>query len=247
MPSVRSRFVCGEAAVEVLEVGHVRQRGRLVDDRVRRGSEDDGAHGARVEQVELDGHRAEGADAIGVGRVAVRADDLVPVVDELCDEPAPDRAAGAGDENSHGGLLRLCHIARVRRVHPVDTTRRRNVTDGRARPPDRAIRGAEDPAARRGVPDARLAERGRRRRPGGVAAAAPHRREHDRAPRRLAHDRRRPRVAEHAPRRGGRSARSRSTSSCPTRSSIARTGRTPSTRRCSRTPSASRCSSCSTR
>ena len=32
-------------------------------------------------------------------------------------------------------------------------------------------------AARRGLPDARLAERGRRRRPGGVAAAQPHRRE----------------------------------------------------------------------
>ena len=55
----------------------------------------------------------------------------------------------------------------------------------------RAVRGAPQPSAGRGVPDARVAERGRRRRPGGLAAAQPLGRGRDREPRRLADHRRR--------------------------------------------------------
>ena len=97
--------------------------------------------------------------------------------------------------------------------------------------------------ARGRVSDARLAERGRRRGPGSLAAAQPHRHERGREPRRLADHRRRTRLTQHAAhaRRGGRS---RSSCTCPNRSWTRRTGATPSTRRSWPTRWGSRCSSC---
>ena len=59
----------------------------------------------------------------------------------------------------------------------------------------RQFEAAARPPAGGGLPDARLAERGRRRRAGGVAAPQPLRHERGREPRRLAHDGRRARVA----------------------------------------------------
>jgi hypothetical protein len=47
----------------------------------------------------------------------------------------------------------------------------RDVTDGRTGLADRGVRGAPGQAPRRRLSDARLARRGRRRRPGGVASA----------------------------------------------------------------------------
>jgi hypothetical protein len=43
-----------EGAVQVLGEPHVREGGRLMDDRVGRGPEDGQAHGVRVEQIERD-------------------------------------------------------------------------------------------------------------------------------------------------------------------------------------------------
>jgi hypothetical protein len=83
----------------------VGEGGGLVGDRVRLGREDGLAHGTRVEQVELDRLRPERAYGVCLAGRAVGADHLVPSVDELGYEPAPDGAAGAGDENSHGFLL----------------------------------------------------------------------------------------------------------------------------------------------
>src|SRR5215212_3121903 len=61
-----------------------------------------------------------------------------------------------------------------------------------------AIRGAATASARGRLPDARLAQRGRRRRPGRLAAAEPRRHERGRKPPRLADNDCRPRGAEHA-------------------------------------------------
>jgi hypothetical protein len=49
----------GEALVEVLGEPHIRESGRLVDDRVGLGLEHSVAHRARVEQIERDRVRAE--------------------------------------------------------------------------------------------------------------------------------------------------------------------------------------------
>ena len=67
-----------------------------------------------------------------------------------------------------------------------------------------AIRGAPNAAARCGLPDAGLSERGGRRRPGGRLAPQPRRHERGREPRRLADDGGCARLAEHAPLTQGR-------------------------------------------
>jgi hypothetical protein len=96
----------GEAAVEVLEVAQVGERGRLVDDRIGPGGGNRLADGRRVEQVENDRLRPERAQAFGsVGRTG-GADHLVASKHELGDEPGADRAARPCDEDSHRVLLR---------------------------------------------------------------------------------------------------------------------------------------------
>ena len=87
------------------------------------------------------------------------------------------------------------------------------------------IRGAPDPSAGGRLPDARLAQRGRRRRAGGLAAAQPRRRERDREPRRLADDGRRARLPRHAA-LAQVAARGAARYTCPTRSSSRRRHRT---------------------
>ena len=170
-----------------------------MDDRVGRGSEDGLAHSACVEQIERDRLRPERPYTLVVAGRPEAADDLVTSLDQLRNEPGTDRTACSCDEDSHRVLLCVsgiaCHIARISRVYCNDPTRRRNVTDGRARMAGRALRGAPDPPAGGGLPDARLAERGRRRRAGSLATTQPLRRERGREPRRLADDGRRARSA----------------------------------------------------
>src|SRR5919199_875827 len=71
---------------------------------------------------------------------------------------------------------RLSHQPGFARLYYNDETRRGNVTDARTRPAGRAVRGQPDPPEGACLPHARLAKRGRRRRPGGLAPARPLRR-----------------------------------------------------------------------
>ena len=75
------------------------------------------------------------------------------------------------------------------RCHLYDTPPRRNVTDGRSRLVGGGLREEPEAPAGGGLPHARLARRGRRRRPGGLVAPQRGRRQRCRQPRRLAdHD-----------------------------------------------------------
>ena len=141
-----------------------------------------------------------------------------------------------------------CHIGSVSCVNPVDGIRPKDVTVDERDLAGRSVRGAPHPPARGRLPHARLAERGRRRGAGGVAAAA--------AGPTPATSRTCggwlttvvARVsASTCSARAGRGARTRSARASPSRSSPARTASTPSTRRCSPTRSGWRCSSCSRR
>jgi len=91
----------------VLEVVQVRERGRLVGDRVRSGGEDRRAHGAGVEQVEPDRLGAERPHPLSAAGRPMGADHLVPALDQLRDEPGADRPARPCDEDSHRSLLLL--------------------------------------------------------------------------------------------------------------------------------------------
>ena len=142
-----------------------------------------------------------------------------------------------------------CHIGGVRRVRSSLTPDGReecDAMDERAR--WRALRGAPRPpaggrptgcSARSARPTTRVQETWLRL---SRSDAGGHR-----EPRRLADDGRGPGLPQHAALARGTRARTRSTCTCPTRSSTARTASTPSTRRCWPTRSASPCSWCSTR
>src|SRR5712691_5555103 len=82
--------------------------------------------------------------------------------------------------------------------HYYDETKRGNVTDGRTRMAGGAIRGRASPPAGGGLPDARLPERGGRRRAGVLAPPQPLRHERRREPRRMADDGCRAGVPRHA-------------------------------------------------
>ena len=92
----------------------------------------------------------------------------------------------------------------------------------------RALRGAPAPPARGRLPDARLAERGRRRGAGDVAAGQPRRHHDGREPRRLADDDHARVCLNMLRSRRTRSARNRSRPTCRTRSSPGRKAATPS-------------------
>ena len=119
------------------------------------------------------------------------------------------------------------------------------MTDERQQLARRAIRGAPQPPSASRLPDARLAERSRRRGARDVATAQPLRHQRRREPRRMDDHDHVAGVPQHACALARPVARSRSTRACPIRSSIASMGSIPNTRRCSPTPSVSRCSSCS--
>src|SRR5215210_6674998 len=70
-------------------------------------------------------------------------------------------------------LISLSHRPGFVRHYYNDGTRRGNVTDGRTRLACGAIRGEPHPPEDGGLPDARLAERGGRRRAGNLAAPQP--------------------------------------------------------------------------
>src|SRR5918993_1267215 len=79
-----------------------------------------------------------------------------------------------------------------------DGTRPKDVTDGRTGLAGTAIRGAQKPPEGGGLPDARLAFRGGRCRPGSLAASQPLRDERRREPGRMADQSRRTSVPGHA-------------------------------------------------
>ena len=116
---------------------------------------------------------------------------------EQLDDVAADPPGGSRDCD----LAHLCSPSSHPLALPrqcIDGCRRENVTNDRERIPCRAVRGhAAAPAGRR-LPHARLAQRGGRRRPRGVAAPQPLGRERDRQPGRVADHRGRARVARHA-------------------------------------------------
>src|SRR5215208_1242342 len=85
---------------------------------------------------------------------------------KACEKPARKPKNGV-----RGSLGRSHRIGAVRQWY--DGPRRRDVTGGRARTSGPAVRGQPDPPAGGGLPDARLGERGRRRRAGVVASAEP--------------------------------------------------------------------------
>src|SRR3954471_22147608 len=95
-------------------------------------------------------------------------------------------------------LVSFGHVGGVWFVTAMTNPRPGDVTDGRARRTGGRLRGPPVPPARRRLPDARLRQRCRRRRPGGLAAPEPVRHLHRREPGRMAHDRRRARLARHA-------------------------------------------------
>jgi hypothetical protein len=96
-----------EPSVEVPEVLHLLERGRLVNDRIGLGTQNGLADGPGVEQVELDRLRTERPDPIGTTGRVVGPDDLVSALDELREQPAADRTAGTCDKDSHRVLLRF--------------------------------------------------------------------------------------------------------------------------------------------
>ena len=77
-------------------------------------------------------------------------------------------------------------------------TNRRNVTHARPGLARRALRGKPPPPARRRLSDARLRDRGGRRRPGSLDPPEPHRHERRRQPAGLADDGRRAGLPQHA-------------------------------------------------
>ncbi|HEY6775104.1 MAG TPA: hypothetical protein VI122_01185 [Thermoleophilaceae bacterium] len=94
-----------EGAVEVPGEAHIRQSGRLVDDRVRLGFEDGLPHGARIEQIERDRLRPQRPYRVGVSGRPEGADHLVPSIDQLRNEPGADGTARPSNEDSHRVLL----------------------------------------------------------------------------------------------------------------------------------------------
>jgi hypothetical protein len=94
-----------EAMVQLPREARIRQRGRLVHDRVGLGFEDGLAHSARLEQVERDRLRPERPYPLGFAWRPEGADHLVTVIDELRNEPGADRTARPRDEDSHRVLL----------------------------------------------------------------------------------------------------------------------------------------------
>jgi hypothetical protein len=91
----------GEAAVQVPGEAHIRQGGRLVDDRLGPGPQDGLARGAGVEQVERDGLGAERPHPLGVSCRPEGSDNLMTLTDELRNEPGADSTARPHDQNSH--------------------------------------------------------------------------------------------------------------------------------------------------
>ena len=76
-----------------------------MDERVGLGFEDGLAHGARVEQVERERLGSERPHTFAVSGRPEGADRLVASLYQLSNEPASDRAACPGDEDSHRVLL----------------------------------------------------------------------------------------------------------------------------------------------
>jgi hypothetical protein len=78
-----------------------------MDDRVGPRFEHRLVNGARVEQIELDRLCPELPEVFGPSGRSVRSDHLVPVIDQLRNEPGADRTARSCHEDSHGVLLFL--------------------------------------------------------------------------------------------------------------------------------------------
>jgi hypothetical protein len=90
-----------EGAVEVPPEARVRERGRLMDDRVGLRFQDGVSHGGGIEQIEHDRLGAERPYTVGTSRRRGGTDHLVPSSDQLGDEPGADRPARTYDEDTH--------------------------------------------------------------------------------------------------------------------------------------------------
>jgi len=90
-----------KGAVEVAREARVRERGCLVDDRLRLRREHRLARGERIEHVERDRLRTQVTHAPGAVGRPERADHLVSSLDQLPDEGDADCPARPDDEDSH--------------------------------------------------------------------------------------------------------------------------------------------------
>ena len=98
VPSVRSRLVSLNGRSRLPRETDVRQRGRLVDDRLRLRLEHGLAHCPSVEQIECDRLCAQRTHAFGASGRPVGADHLVTFLDQLGNEAGADRSARPGGE-----------------------------------------------------------------------------------------------------------------------------------------------------
>src|SRR5215467_9423593 len=110
----------------------------------------------------------------------------------------PSKPSGLRTRTAFMGVFQSHRL--VLRVYFYDTAGARIVTDEGSAMAGRAFRAAPRPPAGGGLPDARLAHRGRRRGPGGLAETGPRRRQRGRESWRVADDDRRACDAEKPPR-----------------------------------------------
>jgi hypothetical protein len=94
-----------EAPVKVPEVAQIGQRGRLIDHGIGSRGRDRGHRGRGVQDVQGDRLGTERPQRLGLGRRARAADDLMPSLAQLRNDPGADRAAGSYHQDSHDLLL----------------------------------------------------------------------------------------------------------------------------------------------
>ena len=96
-----------ELAREAAHVRQLRERGHLVDDRVRARRRHGGDDGVSLEPVEDHGIGTQGAQRVGLRSGPGGPRDGVAALDETRDEGAADGAGGAREEDVHGDPTRL--------------------------------------------------------------------------------------------------------------------------------------------
>src|SRR5262249_22936520 len=100
-------------AVEVPPEARIRERGRLMDDRIGLPFQDGVSHRGGIEQVEHDRLGAKRTYTVAALRRGGGTDHLVPSIDPFTDEPGADRPARSRDEDAHR-LAPFSHISYLR-------------------------------------------------------------------------------------------------------------------------------------